>query len=186
MFIIIVQILRRPAQILIWFVTVLVFLALTIWLPQLGTLKVVLGSDVYSFFQKMNILVASLGNFKSALPIPTQIISVIIAFLAGMNISLSVYYIRRRLKTQKVAGVGLFGMIVGLFGVGCSSCGSVLLSSFLGVGVTSGIVTFLPLHGLEFGILSISILIISIYSIARQITRPSVCAIEIKKEYETK
>ncbi len=58
------------------------------------------------------------------------------------------------------------GGLVGLFtilGIGCASCGTVVLTSVLGVVGAAGLITFLPLHGGEFQIIAFLIAYISLH-----------------------
>ncbi len=66
----------------------------------------------------------------------------------------------------------------GLFGIGCSACGSFLGTAILASLGASGIVALLPLRGGEFGILGITLLLFSIVSISRAIQKHGVCPIE--------
>ena len=72
---------------------------------------------------------------------------------------------------------GVIGIIVGFLGVGCASCGSLILSSIFGLSVTASFIGFLPFKGLELGILGIVILLISIYLVAKKIQDPLMCKI---------
>lgn len=57
---------------------------------------------------------------------------------------------------------------VGLLGIGCDACGLVILSSIFGLSATAGFIGILSLAGLEFGLLGIIILTISIYLVAKK------------------
>lgn len=72
-------------------------------------------------------------------------------------------------------GMSLFGTMLGLVGVGCASCGSVVLSSIFGLGATAGFLALLPLRGLEFSFISIILLIVSITLVSKKIIDPVVC-----------
>ena len=61
--------------------------------------------------------------------------------------------------------------------VRCASCGSVILSTFLGVGATAAFTGFLPFGGQEFSILAIIILAASLYVTGKKIADPLVCGI---------
>lgn len=67
------------------------------------------------------------------------------------------------------AGIGVLGLLVGFLGIGCSVCGSIILSSIFGLTTTTVLVSFLPFGGLEFGGVGIFLLLLSIYFIAVKI-----------------
>jgi len=89
-----------------------------------------------------------------------------------------IFYLKTRITLEKSSGLGLLGIISGLLGVGCASCGSVVLSTLIGVSLTTGIVDFLPLNGLEFGILGMIIVILSIYLLSKKILNPLICKVK--------
>lgn len=105
----------------------------------------------------------------------------VLALLFGLNAALIAQYMRRQVRLNKAAGASALGVLVGLLGVGCAACGSVLLSSLLGLGVTVGALRWLPMHGLEFTWLGILFIIGSMFSIARKIVEPEACAIPGKR-----
>ena len=101
----------------------------------------------------------------------------LLAALFGLNAALIVHYMRRQAGAHRAAGASAFGVLVGLLGVGCAACGSVFLSSLIGIGATVGALRWLPLHGLEFTWLGILLIIGSMFSVARKIVEPEACAI---------
>jgi len=82
---------------------------------------------------------------------------------------------------ERSAGTSLVGMITGLLGVGCASCGSVILSSVFGVGATAGFIGVLPLRGSEFGLLGVALLLWANYSIALKVQQPLICSVPSAK-----
>jgi len=65
--------------------------------------------------------------------------------------------------------------VSGIFGVGCAACGSVIVSSLLLLVGAGGVLTILPFHGAEFGVLGIIFLWFSIYQLSKRIDDPLVC-----------
>ena len=104
----------------------------------------------------------------------------IISLLFGIYISLFVYKIRRNMKGRKVIGIfgGSSGLIAGIFGAGCPMCGSVIFALF---GAPLALF-FMPFKGLELRVLSILLLIISIYIISKSIYSCEITIIKNKNE----
>lgn len=94
----------------------------------------------------------------------------IIAVLTGINIALLVYYFRRRAQFFRGSSMGFLGIASGIIGVGCSACGSVILSSFIGLSASWALIGWLPLHGAEFSILAILLLLYSIFSLSQKLS----------------
>ena len=82
----------------------------------------------------------------------------ITAVLFGLNISIIITKIGV-MKKQKKLGFIFGAGVVSLVSAGCAACGLSLLS-VVGLG---SIVAFLPFHGIEFYIVSIAILLWSLY-----------------------
>lgn len=82
---------------------------------------------------------------------------IIISILFGILVSLILYKVSLKIDFSKTTGIlGSAGAILGALVPGCSACG-VGIISLLGIG--SGILSFLPFHGLEISVISIFILI---------------------------
>lgn len=102
----------------------------------------------------------------------------LVAIAAGMNIAMLVFYFKKRTAVGAAAGTGGFGLIIGTLGASCSACGSVILSSLIGITSASALVSALPLNGIEFGIASIGLIGFSIYNLAKKIRSPQTCAVK--------
>lgn len=169
------QVFSKPRYIALSIVAFIIVITLAIWLPNINFLAHTATSNSFSFSQKIGIISSMLGGIQTNFTTTSRSITFIVVFLFSINISLFVYFILRAAKLSKEAGISTGGFILGLIGVGCASCGSVILSSFLGVGATAGFIGILPLKGQEFGLLSIFLLSISIYFLSKKIQDPIVC-----------
>ena len=95
---------------------------------------------------------------------------VIISILFGIYICLVTYKFNlikamKKKKGNSISFWGYFGLIAGVFGAGCPSCGS-LMFAFFGAPLA---LMYFPFKGFELRILSIIILIIAIYFLGRSI-----------------
>ena len=155
-------------------------LALAIWLPNLHLITQTLHSDVLTIAQKTNITVSFLGALETNFTTLSRNITIIISVLAGINIAFLVYYLRTRLSLEREAGASIGGMILGLLGVGCASCGSVIFSTIFGLSAAAGFLGILPLKGQEFGLAGVVLLLWSIYLTSQKINKPLSCQVTIK------
>lgn len=165
----------RPSS---WFLVLIVTAAMigaTIVLMNYSLLKFVAASGFFDTEAKLRIFMASLGSFHTRISVPEQIMTVVTALLAGINVSVLAHYFKRRIPLQKAMGVSTVGILGSFLGIGCASCGSVLLISLLGLSAAGGFIRLLPLRGMEFGIVSILILLSSLFFVARKIESPLVC-----------
>lgn len=88
------------------------------------------------------------------------------AALIGINMAVATYHVREH-RLSVGQGSGSFGGIVlGTLGAGCAACGSAVLAGLLSVAGTSGLLLALPLDGLEFSVLAVFVLLLSLYWLA--------------------
>ena len=171
------EILCSPKYILLALILSTLVFVFSVWLPNFGLIRDFVFSSNTAFFDKIAFLWNSLGAISTNFNGPSAIILVVISVLFGLNISLTVYYLKRRITFQKAGGMSIAGMLVGLIGIGCASCGSVILATFLGVGAAAAFTGFLPFGGQEFSFLAIIILLWSLYVTGKKIADPLVCGI---------
>lgn len=100
-----------------------------------------------------------------------------LAALFGLNAALVFRYMRDQVRINHAAGASVAGILIGLLGIGCAACGSVLLSSLLGAGAIAA----LPFGGQEFAWLGLVIMAAATMNIAAKIADPVACAIPTKK-----
>lgn len=99
------------------------------------------------------------------------IILIIISLLGGVIVSMSVFLLQRQLATS--ASMGASGIIIAVLAPACPSC-ALGLFSILGL---SGLLAFLPLKGLELGIMGIILLLGTITYISHKIAT-TVCEVK--------
>lgn len=148
----------------------LIIVAFAAWLPNLHLITQVMASPAMTIWQKTSLLTGLLGSLQTNFTPLSRTITFIIAALAGIEVSLLVYY-------RQSLGMSVFGVAVGMLGVGCASCGSVVLTSLLGFGLATTVLGFLPFRGQEFGIMGIGILLWAIYSTIKKINSPFACEV---------
>lgn len=104
------------------------------------------------------------------------------AGLGGVQVALLTYYLNQKAQLGREAGMGVVGIMGSIVGVGCASCGSIFLTSVVGLSATSALFTYLPLNGLEFGIGGLALLVSTVYVMAKKLAEGEVCAVPTKKE----
>ncbi|MFB6226175.1 MAG: hypothetical protein ABEJ02_02385 [Candidatus Paceibacteria bacterium] len=142
------------------------------------SLSFVLLDGSFSLSEKLNIFISSYGVFSTSFTLSSQILNTLLALLVGVNISLLVYYLKDRFELQREAGMSSLSVVMGALGIGCSACGSVVLSSLFGVTAASNFLGYLPFGGSEFTISAILLIVFSNLYIARRIQQPQTCKIE--------
>lgn len=172
------QVFSRLLYWLIAFSVALIIILITVLLSQFRFIISVLDSSFFDTPTKLKAIVSSFGAFQTNLMIEDQIFTVIIAILSGITMAMVVYYFKYRFSVHAAAGTSFLGVVVGLLGVGCSACGSVVVSTIFGVGATGIFLGVFPFEGTEISVLSVVILLGSLYVIARKIASPKMCDIK--------
>jgi len=99
------------------------------------------------------------------------ILAVIVSSLVGFNFALSLYAFnvsRRIQSTKKVSFIGSVGVVSGLF-VGCPTCAGTFFSALLGFGAVGESISVLASFQTVFIALSIPVLVIAPFLVARSI-----------------
>ncbi|ESS10279.1 MAG: hypothetical protein A07HR60_02293 [uncultured archaeon A07HR60] len=89
-----------------------------------------------------------------------------VSALTGINVAMAAYHIREHDLTVASGGASLLGVVFGTLGAGCAACGSAILLGFFGLFGVSTSVLLLPLDGLEFALLALVVITLSIHWLA--------------------
>jgi hypothetical protein len=86
--------------------------------------------------------------------------------LLGVDLALLAYQLREHGVAGKESAGGVGGAVLASLGAGCAACGSAVLAGILSAVGAAGVLALLPLDGLEFAIVAIAMLLVSIHWIA--------------------
>lgn len=171
----------RPVYWLVTLVVSVLTLTVMLLLPNYSILLSVLLSPVVSMVSKAAFFATLYGSLSTNFTILAAASVIMIALLFGVNAALLLYYIRRvrGLGAAKVAqSATLGGLVAALLGIGCAACGSAVIAIVLQLVGVGWLLTVLPLHGAEFGLLGVVLLLVTTRSLARRINDPAVCPID--------
>jgi hypothetical protein len=168
----------KPTYVVLALMLAVLIWAGIVWLSAYQVITYALSSELFDWGAKLKIIWTSLGSFNTNFTLSSQISVVLVSILSGVNFSMLVYHFRSNFLLQKNSGMGMLGVVIGTFGVGCSACGSVILSSFFGVGTATLFVSWLPLQGIEFSIVGILLILVSIFLLTKKIRSPNSCSIK--------
>ncbi len=123
----------------------------------------------YPLSAKFLILYSLLGGLFTSMTPFSLFLLFLSALLTGANLTLIYQKISflRQLGNLKLTVGG--GLVLGIVGSGCSACGLPVLSLF---GLT-GSVAFLPLQGGELAFISVIMLAVSLYFLAKSVNKMS-------------
>lgn len=169
------QVYKKPGYAILTIVVAGLVLLFSIWLRNSTLIAYVISSELFSWGAKIKILWKTLGSFNTTFTVANRIVILVLTLLGGINISFLVFYLKNKAEVLKMAGTSGLGLVIGFLGIGCGACGSVILTSIFGLTFATGFIGFLPLQGLEFGLLGIVLILISIYLLAKKINQPNIC-----------
>ncbi len=173
------RVFRKTRYTVIAVIASFVFFTISLWFANFSLLEAFLFSQSQSFLSKIQFLGSMYGLVWSGHTFYSLAVASCIAVLSGINIALLTFYIKRvqtatkGKKRASVASIG--GLFLGVFGVGCAACGSVILTALLSLFGVGGLLLLLPFKGAEFGIIAIIILLFSCYTLVKHIGDPLVC-----------
>lgn len=153
----------------------LLFMVFSIWLANYNFLYHTFNSNLLGLDYKIKIVFNFVELIKTSVITANLIVISIISILFGINIAALVFYIKKQIVISKSIKASIWTSLISILGVGCFSCGSVIISSLFGFSATAAFLGFLPLHGYEFGIIGIISLLISIYLLAKKINNNFAC-----------
>ena len=175
-----VKIIGQPKYMLVTIIIAVIVVVFAAWLPNLHLITKAMTSSTMTFWQKTNLATSLLGSLQTNFSPFSRTITIINATLTGIQASLLVYYLRQSMKIQKDLGVSLAGVATSLLGVGCASCGSVVLTSLIGFGSTTTVLGILPFRGQEFGFVGIAVLLFAISFTLKKINQQYICEVKRK------
>ncbi len=171
------RIFHQPKYVVVVILVALLLIAFAAWLPNLHLITKAMTSSTMTLWQKTNLITSLLGSLETNFTPLSRSLTIFSATLTGVQSSLLIYYVRRSMRIQKEMGVSVVGVISSLIGVGCASCGSVVLTSIIGFGSATTLLGILPFRGQEFGFLGIAILFTAIGFTLKKINEPYACTI---------
>lgn len=159
--------------------TFVIGISLVALVPNVELIAAVFASEHNALIEKMSVLISLYGSLISANTLLGTSLVFVVVFLTALNVTALTYYIRRAQKLTKgfkrTQAGSILALISGAFGIGCAACGSVILTGLAtSLGVT-GLLALLPLHGAEFSIIAIGLLLISIQYLLQKIHDPLTC-----------
>ena len=138
-----------------------------------------LGFGLLHYFLSLSLLQNHFGVIANTMPLyigASLALSVTVAGLSGINISLIIYKIKglAGINIKKSGGSTVAGTAFAAFTPGCPACTTPLAVILAAVG---GLAIF-PLQGLELKLISVAALVFSTYWISRGLQQPSCCNIK--------
>jgi hypothetical protein len=127
--------------------------------------RVVLFGDL-PLADRLAVLLELYPVFGTAYTRVQTVVLVLTAALIGVELAVATYHFREHDLSVGQGSGSLAGVVLGTLGAGCAACGSAVLAGVLSLFGASGVLLALPLDGLEFAVLAVVVLILSLYWLA--------------------
>ncbi len=150
------------------------FFLINLWIANYQLFWSVLTSSSFSVWEKLTVLAASFGLFTSNFTFGSQVLIVLSSLLGGITVSILFVQMSKQVASKNT-GAGLGGVVLSMVGVGCGACGSIILSTLFGLSAGQWLTALLPFKGVEFGVLGILILVVSIVRLSYRLHFPQAC-----------
>jgi hypothetical protein len=112
-------------------------------------------------------ILAELYPFVGASFAPVQgALLLVVAAMTGVNVAMAAYHFLEHGVSIREGSTSALGVLLGTLGAGCAACGSAVLVGLLSVLGVQASLLFLPLEGLEFALLAVVVLLLSVYWLA--------------------
>lgn len=148
-----------------------------LWLPNWQLLTHTFFHSSLTGGERLKILFSLLGSLETNFTPLTRLAFFLLIALIGIQFSLTFSYIREITHRKRSLGTPLLGILIGIIGIGCASCGSIVITSVFGLGATVAFLSVLPFHGHELALLGFAVLGTSLWYTTRKMTAPEVCAL---------
>ena len=156
---------------------IFIFLSFAVMISQYGALSYIVRSDTFTLAEKIKIVALSYGALNTNFLLSSQIGLAVVSALAGINVAMIAYLLNEKVHVARMVGKSLAGVFLSVLGIGCTVCGSVLLTSLFGISVTASLIVFLPFRGVEFFLLGSVLLMWSIRNVSKKIMAIPVCSL---------
>lgn len=116
---------------------------------------------------RLQVLVGLYPGVGNAYAPGAAVLLVVTAALVGVDVALVAYHLREHRLSVRETSSGLAGVALGTLGAGCASCGAAVLAGLLSLVGAGSALALLPLDGLEFALIALATLVLSIYWVVR-------------------
>lgn len=163
---------------------ILFFLGLTttLILPNASLVWQVISLETVSIWSKLVFIASLYGSIWTNFTLTSAFYTLLLLVMFSINTCLFLFYIRRMQKVTKGHGRlkagSTLGLVSGAFGIGCATCGSVILTGLAASLGATGLLVALPLKGGEMAVVGILLLAWTIHYLSKKINDPFVCAVD--------
>lgn len=116
--------------------------------------------------QKLAVIRVQLPFFGESFEHDRGLLIYSIAALTGTNLAMLSYHVLEHDLSVEGGSGSAAGVMLGTIGAGCAACGPGILAGVVGIVGGAGVLATLPYEGLEFSLLAVLVLVLSMYWLA--------------------
>lgn len=177
MFRLLINILQRPKNIIAVVIGSILLFSLFRMTPQIHIIINFWYLDSVSLIRKLEVLYQYSYGLYSVWYLFDTIVVGLLSVFTVVNIIVFIQYYKRQ---KKVLNKGSLlatgtGMFLGVFGVGCISCGAIVLAPLLSALGILGSLQMLPYAGRELAVIGLIMVFLSTLYLLHQLNKPLIC-----------
>lgn len=115
---------------------------------------------------KLEVIQVQLPFFGESFDRERGVLIYTIAALTGTNVAMLTYHVFEHDLSVEGGSGSAAGVVLGTIGAGCAACGPGILAGVVGLVGGAGVLANLPYEGLEFSMLAVIVLVLSMYWLA--------------------
>ena len=165
----------RPLYLLLALVISVIFYEIVYWFLNIGLIQFLFTSSVLSLEHKINIVISSYTAIFAAPFSPLLLLTFVVSLLQGASVAGLVFIIRRERAlnkdvTKSLGSAGIAGML-SVLGLGCTACGTSLVTPLLAVFISSSTTALAEQIGIYSAVFAFIAALITAYLVGRKLTR---------------
>lgn len=165
----------RPLYLLLAIITSIIFYEIVYWFLNIGLVQFLFTSSALSLQHKINIIISSYTAIFAMPFSPLLLLTFIVSVLQGASIAGLVFMIHRERVlnndvTKSLGGAGIAG-VLSVLGLGCTACGTSLVTPLLAIFISSSTTALAEQIGIYSAIFAFIAALTTVYLVGRKLTR---------------
>ena len=153
----------------------IVWLLLFLIVSQITIISEVVSVGI-AYREKLSLIGIVLFTSLTQMSGGSMLYLIVLSLLVGIQTTLFLFLVKQKAVVSGAFSRGMWGMILGMIGVGCSACGSVLFVTLLSLLIGTGnALIFFTQWGWAIGISGMVVLLYTMFYTLRAIEKPPVC-----------
>lgn len=157
----------RPAYLFLALAVSVVFYEIVFWFLNIGLFQYLLTTEYLTVFDKLDVIIGSYAGIFTTPIAPLALILFVVSIVQGATVAAIVYSIKKdrsvnKRLTREFGGAGAAG-VLSVLGLGCSACGTSLVTPILTFFFATSSVAVADQVGFYSAVLALVVSLIALY-----------------------